>query len=117
MRGTRLLDMPPELLNEIYDLLEVDDRLSLNRAMPPRRRVLKTSRTSVGDDRALYAMSRALKRVPPDRRDQLIRKRGPLRRFLVSHAADPTVRAIAASVAGPGPAASRPPVSETPIGE
>jgi len=94
-RTSIILDMPSELLHEIYDLLEVDDRLSLNRALPPRRRVLKTSRTSVKDDRALYAMSRALKRMPPDRRGGLIRKRGPLRRFLISHATDPTVRAIA----------------------
>ena len=99
IRGTAtLLELPPELLHEVYDRLEVDDRLALNRALPPRRRVLRTSRTTVQDDRALYAISRALKRVPAERRGQLVGARGPLRRFLLSHASDPTVRAIAAGV-------------------
>ncbi len=98
-----LLSLPTELLHEVYDRLEVADRLALNIALPPPHRVRRTRRTSLEADRALHAMSRALKRMPPDRRAQLMSRRGPLRRLMAAHAADPTVRALAEEAPRPPP--------------
>jgi hypothetical protein len=104
-----LFGLPMDLVHDVYDRLEVGDRLSLNRALPPSRRVLQTRRTSVKVDRQLYALSRGLKRLAPDRRRFLMTAGMPLklRMFMVRHASDPTVLALLAEygVVTAGPSA------------
>ena len=85
-----LLDLPSDVLHAVYDMLLVEDRRSLNSALPRQRRI----RTSADLDRKLHCISTGLKRLSPEQRKRVVRGRD-LSRFLEAHPADPTVRRIA----------------------
>ena len=93
-----LLNLPTDVLHDVYDRLEVDDRMALNEALPRARRITRTRRTTSDLDRQLHSVSRGLKRVPRSRREQLMGPGGPraLRAFLNRHADDPTVSSLTA---------------------
>lgn len=58
----RLVDLPRELLELVYDRLEVADRIRLNMSLPKGFAVTKTTRTSTSNDTKLAVVCMFLKR-------------------------------------------------------
>lgn len=59
---SRLTDLPRELLEQVYDLLEVSDRVRLNLSLPKGSAVTKTTRTSTANDAKIAVVYMFLKR-------------------------------------------------------
>jgi hypothetical protein len=93
-----LQDLPVEVLHAVYDMLIVEDRLSLNMALPKHRRISSTIKTSTELDTKLHCISRSMKRLSPEQHQRVLGKNqrlnGNLRRLLDAHASDPTVKRI-----------------------
>ena len=84
-----LLDLPRALLEDVYDMLHVHDRIRLNAALPRNGRVERTTRTSRQKDDKLALVCLAMKRKPAT-----VRPAAATLRFLSENRNEPTVRAL-----------------------
>ncbi len=85
-----ILELPTEVQELVYDKLMIQDRISLNKALPSKKRFYKTSQTCKQKDIKLHVLMHVFKKNKVSAKDIS----GKLYRFLCENDHDPTIQHI-----------------------
>ena len=83
------LELPKEIRHRIYDMLEADDRVRLNMALPTGYKIGTTINTNANKTRKIGLVAYMLKRTRPDKLSPAVAK------LVLDNLADPTAARIA----------------------
>ena len=84
------LELPTEIQHTIYDKLVIDDRMSLNKALPKKKRIVQTINTCKQKDKRLYIIKQVFKKHKVSTNDIS----GKLYDFLCENRDDPSIQCI-----------------------